>query len=80
MALSFSGTSNFINNSASNESRGGAIYVKYYTEVSFSGTNNFTTTQQVLAVATLCPFSLFCVLALLGVQREVSAATAREMQ
>ena len=28
----------------------------------------------------VCPFSLFCLLALLGVQREVSAATAREMQ
>ena len=28
----------------------------------------------------VCPFSLFCLLALLGVQREVSAATAKEMQ
>ena len=28
----------------------------------------------------VCPFSLFCLLALLGVQREVSAATGREMQ
>ena len=28
----------------------------------------------------VCPFSLFCLLALLGVQREVSAATARKMQ
>ena len=28
----------------------------------------------------VCPFSLFCLLALLGVQQEVSVATAREMQ
>jgi len=28
----------------------------------------------------VCPFSLFCLLALLGVQQEVSVATAQEMQ
>ena len=28
----------------------------------------------------VCPFSVFCLLTLLGVQREVSAATARKMQ
>ena len=28
----------------------------------------------------VCPFSLFYLLTLLGVQREVSAATARKMQ
>ena len=28
----------------------------------------------------VCPFSLFCLLALLGVQREISAATVQEMQ
>ena len=33
-----------------------------------------------VVVLCVCPFSLFCFLALLGVQREVSAATARKMQ
>ena len=28
----------------------------------------------------VCPFSLFCLLTLLGIQREVSATTAQKMQ
>ena len=38
--LSFSGTSNFIGNSAGDR-RGGAIYISYHTVLSFTGTTNF---------------------------------------
>ena len=39
--LNFSGTSNFLNNSAGGDSRGGAIWVSENTVLNLSRTNNF---------------------------------------